>query len=211
MERAFDIIVFGATGYTGRLVPEHLLKVYGLAKKLKWAIAGRNKLKLEQIRGEIGASSLPLLIADSSDAATLTAMARSAKVIISAVGPYALYGSDLVKACATEGTDYVDITGESIWIQDMLVHEATAKASGARIVFSCGFDSIPYEAGVYFLERMAKKTFGVPLPRVRSRIRRLYGGMRGGTSGGSLATGINLISMIQRIHGSGSCGWILSR
>ena len=198
MERAFDIIVFGATGYTGRLVPEHLLKVYGLAKKLKWAIAGRNKLKLEQIRGEIGASSVPLVIADTSDAATLTAMARSAKVIISAVGPYALYGSDLVKACATEGTDYVDITGESTWIQEMLVHEATAKASGARIVFSCGFDSIPFEAGVYFLERMAIKTFGVPLSRVRARIRRLHGGIRGGTSGGSLATGINLISTIQR-------------
>jgi short subunit dehydrogenase-like uncharacterized protein len=198
MERAFDIIVFGATGYTGRLVPEHLLKVYGLSKDLTWAIAGRNRFKLEQIRSEIGASSLPLIIADSSDTASLAAMARRSKVIISAVGPYALYGSELVQACAMEGTDYVDITGESTWISDMLVHEATAKASGARIVFSCGFDSIPFEAGVYFLEKMAMKTFGVPLPRVRARIRRLYGGIRGGTSGGSLATGINLISTMQR-------------
>lgn len=198
MERAFDIILFGATGYTGRLVPEHLLKVYGSAQDLKWAIAGRNKFKLDQLRGEIGAPNLPVIIADSSDSASLAAMARRAKVIISAVGPYALYGSELVQACAAEGTDYVDITGESNWISDRLVHEPTAKASGARIVFSCGFDSIPFEAGVYFLEKVARKTFGAPVPRVRARIRRLYAGVRGGTSGGSLATGINLISAIQR-------------
>ena len=113
MERAFDIIVFGATGYTGRLVPEHLLKVYGLAKDLKWAIAGRNKLKLEQIRSEIGASSLPLVIADTSDAPTLAAMTRRAKVIISAVGPYALYGSELVEACAAEAARTTSISPAS--------------------------------------------------------------------------------------------------
>jgi short subunit dehydrogenase-like uncharacterized protein len=197
MERAFDIIVFGATGYTGRLVAEHLLKVYGLGNELNWAIAGRSKLKLDQIRGELGAPNLPLLIADRSDAESIAAMARRAKVIISTVGPYALYGSGLVEVCATEGTDYVDITGESTWISDMLVHEPTAKTSGARIVFSCGFDSIPFEAGVYFLEKVAQKTSGFSLPRVRARIRQLHGGIRGGTSGGSLATGLALMTATQ--------------
>src|ERR1700721_1919197 len=113
MERDFEIIVYGATGFTGRLVAEHLLKVYGAARALKWAMAGRNIAKLEQIRSEIGApASLSLVVADSADPASLTTMAGRAKAIVTTTGPYQLYGSDLVAACATQGTDYVDITGE---------------------------------------------------------------------------------------------------
>ena len=195
MDREFDIIVYGSTGYTGRLVAEHLLKVYGAAGDLKWAMAGRNRAKLEEVRAQIGAPvSLPLVIADSDDPASLTAMARRAKAIITTAGPYQLYGSGLVAACAAEGTDYVDLTGESNWIHDMLAHEPAAKASGARIVFSCGFDSIPFDVGVLFLQNAAKAKFGAAAPRVRGRVR----GMRGSASGGTLASGMATMAAIQK-------------
>ncbi|HEX3920269.1 MAG TPA: saccharopine dehydrogenase NADP-binding domain-containing protein, partial [Caulobacteraceae bacterium] len=117
----FDIILWGATGYTGRLVAEHLLKTYGVGGELKWAVAGRSAAKLAQVRAEIGSpEALPQVIADADDAASLDAMVRRAKVIISTVGPYQLYGSPLVAACAAAGTDYVDLTGESNWIADMI-------------------------------------------------------------------------------------------
>ncbi len=127
----FDIIVWGATGYTGRLVAEHLLKTYGAAGDLKWAIAGRNADKLAEVRREIGApDSLPQIIADAADPASLDAMVRRASVIISTVGPYQLYGTPLVAACAAAGTDYVDLTGESNWIAEMI--EATRRRRGRR-------------------------------------------------------------------------------
>jgi short subunit dehydrogenase-like uncharacterized protein len=199
MERELDIVLFGATGFTGRLVAEHLLKVYGAGKDLKWAIAGRDKSKLEIVRNEIGApATLSLVVADTTDPASLTNMVRRTKLVASTVGPYRVYGTGLVAACASEGTDYVDITGESTWMHDMLVHQERAKASGARIVFACGFDSIPFELGVYFLQKAAKAKFGAFAPRVRGRIRKLYPGIRGGMSGGSLATIMSLIQLMQK-------------
>jgi short subunit dehydrogenase-like uncharacterized protein len=198
MDRDFDIIVYGATGFTGRLVAEHLLKVYGAAGDLKWAMAGRDMAKLEQVRSEIGApASLPLVVADCSDPASLTAMARRAKAIATTAGPYQLYGSDLVAACAAQGADYVDINGEPGWMYDMLVHEAVAKASGARIVFCCGFDSIPFDLGVHFLEEAAQARFALPAARVRARVRKLERGVGGGQSGGSYATGIAMMAAAQ--------------
>lgn len=195
MDRQFDIIVFGATGYTGRLVAEHLLKVYGAAGDLTWAMAGRNLAKLEEVRAEIGApTTLPLVVADSDDIASLTAMVRQTRAIITTAGPYQLYGSNLVAACATEGTDYVDLTGESNWIHDMLVHEPAAKASGARIVFSCGFDSIPFDVGVLFLQNTAKAKLGATVPRVRGRVR----DMLGAASGGTVASGRATMAAIQK-------------
>lgn len=187
MARTYDVVVFGSTGYTGRLVAEHLLKTYGADGPVKWAMAGRSKAKLEEVRAEIGApATLPLVIADSNDAASLAAMAESAKAIITTAGPYQLYGDGLVAACAKAGTDYVDLTGESNWIADkMAMHDSEARASGARLVFSCGFDSIPFDVGVYFVQEEAKKKLGAYAPRVRARIR----GMRGGLSGGTLASG----------------------
>jgi short subunit dehydrogenase-like uncharacterized protein len=184
----FDIIVWGATGYTGRLVAAHLLKTYGAAGDLAWALGGRSAEKLAEVRAEIGApESLPLIVANADDPASLDAMVRRAKAIISTVGPYQLYGSALVAACALAGCDYVDLTGESNWIAAMLAaHEEAAKASGARIVFSCGFDSIPFDLGVYFVEEVAKKRFGAYAPRVRGRVR----GLKGGLSGGTLASGM---------------------
>jgi short subunit dehydrogenase-like uncharacterized protein len=182
-EREFDVIVFGATGYTGRLVAEHLAKGSGV----KWAMAGRNKDKLAEIRAQIGApASLPLVVADANDKASLEAMARRTKVLITTAGPYQLYGTPVVAACAATGTDYVDLTGESHWIAQMMVaHEAEAKKTGARLVFSCGFDSIPFDLGVYFVEEQAKQKFGSYVPRVRGRLR----GMAGGVSGGTVASG----------------------
>jgi len=189
MDREFDIIIHGATGFTGQLAMEHLLSVYGVNGNLKWAIAGRDLTKLQAVRTKAGApADLSIIVADAHDASALAAMARRAKVIAAMAGPYVHYGSEIVAACAASGADYVDITGESHWMHAMLKHEPAAKASGARIVFSCGFDSIPFEFGVFFLQEAAKTKFGAPLPRISSRVRRLERGVRGGMSGGSLAT-----------------------
>ena len=192
----FDAIVYGATGYTGRLVAEHLLKTYGAAGAVRWAMAGRSAGKLAEVRAEIGApDTLSLIVADAHDPAALQALARRTKVVITTAGPYQLYGSDLVAACARAGTDYVDLTGESNWIAAMMAaHEATAKASGARLVFSCGFDSIPFDMGVWFVQREAGARMGAPAPRVRGRVR----GMLGGLSGGTMASGVATMAAIQK-------------
>jgi short subunit dehydrogenase-like uncharacterized protein len=186
--REFDVILYGATGYTGALVAEHLLKTYSVDGDLSWAIAGRNPAKLAEVRDRIGApSSLALVSADASDPASLSAMVGRTRAIISTVGPYQLYGSPLVAACAAAGADYVDLTGESHWIAQMMAaHDAQAKATGARLVFSCGFDSIPFDLGVFHLQREAMARLGAPARRVRGRIR----GMQGGLSGGTVASGM---------------------
>ena len=190
MSRTFDVVVFGSTGYTGRLVAEYLLKTYGANDRVKWAMAGRSQNKLEQVRAEIGApASVPLVVADSNDGPSLAAMAEHTRAIITTAGPYQLYGDGVVAACAKAGTDYVDLTGESNWIADKIRdHDGEAKASGARLVFSCGFDSIPFDVGVYFTQEEARKRFGAYAPRVRARIRSLRGGISGGTLASGLAT-----------------------
>jgi short subunit dehydrogenase-like uncharacterized protein len=195
----FDIIVWGATGYTGRLVAAHLLRTYGAAGELKWAMGGRSAGKLTEVRGEIGApESLPLVIADAADPASLDAMVRRTGAIITTVGPYQLYGTALVAACTAAGTDYVDLTGESNWSAEMIAaNQAAAKASGARIVFSCGFDSIPFDLGVYFVQEEAERRFGDYAPRVRGRVR----GLKGGLSGGTLASGMATQAAAQRDPG----------
>jgi short subunit dehydrogenase-like uncharacterized protein len=189
-EREFDVIVYGATGFTGRLVAEHMLATHGVGRGVTWAMAGRSKSKLESVRGEIGApADLPLIIADASDAASLDAMARRSKVIITTVGPYQLYGEPLVAACAKAGTDYVDLCGEPAWMAAMIAkYDAQARASGARIVFSCGFDSIPFDLGVTFLQEEARLRIGAPLQRVRGRVRKMKGGFSGGTVASLMAT-----------------------
>ena len=196
MARNCDVIVFGSTGYTGRLVAEHLLKTYGADGPVKWAMAGRSRAKLEEVRAEIGApASVPLVVADANNPASLAAMAGQTKALITTAGPYQLYGDGVVAACAKAGTDYVDLTGESNWIADkMRDHDAEAKASGARLVFSCGFDSIPFDVGVYFTQEQARKRFGAYAPRVRARVRHL----RGGISGGSLASGLATQAAMQK-------------
>ena len=151
----FDIVVYGATGFTGQLVAEYLAAQYKGDGNLKWAMAGRSKEKLASVRDAIGApADTPLIVADASDPASLKAMVAQTKSVITTVGPYQLYGKELVAACAASGADYLDLCGEPIWMRQMIdKYEAVAKSSGARIVFSCGFDSLPFELGTLSCRR----------------------------------------------------------
>lgn len=189
-EKPYDVVVYGASGFTGRLVVEYLVKQYGAGSGLKWAMAGRSAEKLAAVRDEIGApASTPLVIADADDPDSIQTMVASTKVVLTTVGPYQLYGSDLVATCAKAGTDYVDLCGEPPWMRRMIeAHEETAKQSGARIVFSCGFDSIPFDLGVHFLQAAAREKFGKPMSRVRGRVRRMQGTFSGGTAASLKAT-----------------------
>ena len=182
-ERELDVVVFGASGYTGKLVAEYIQSEYGENGSVKWAIAGRNREKLEGIREELGLSSdLSILEVDSNDQGSLNAMTGSTKCVLTTVGPYQLYGSNLVESCAKNGTDYVDLTGEPGWMYEMInAHKETAQASGARIVFSCGFDSIPFDLGVYFVQQAAMDKFGKPAQHVRGRVKAMNGEFSGGT------------------------------
>jgi short subunit dehydrogenase-like uncharacterized protein len=186
----FDIVVYGATGFTGQLVAEYLAAHYKGDRDLKWAMAGRSKEKLAAVRDAIGApADTPLIVADAGDPASLKAMVEQAKSVISTVGPYQLYGSGLVAACAEQGVDYFDLSGEPLWMRQMIdKHEAAAKASGARIVFSCGFDSLPFELGALFVQEEAKRAFGAPAARVKGRVRDMRGTFSGGTAASARAT-----------------------
>lgn len=188
--RELGIIVYGATGYTGRLVCEYLNGQYGVKGTVNWAMAGRSKEKLIAVRDELGISEdIPLVIADADNADSVREMVARTRVLITTVGPYQLYGSDLVAACASAGTDYVDLCGEPAWMHEMIAaHGDAAKASGARIVFSCGFDSIPFDLGVWFLQQAAQERFGAPMPRVKGRVRVMKGTFSGGTLASFKAT-----------------------
>jgi len=180
----FDIIVYGATGFTGRLVVEYLHQRYGNGGQIRWAMAGRSVEKLVSVRDEIGApADTPLVVADSNNEAQMTAMVQSTKLVITTVGPFQLYGSELVGLCARHGTDYVDLCGESVWMRQMIdLHQEEAERSGARIVFSCGFDSIPTDLGIFELQRLAKQQLGDVCSRVMGRVRGLQGTFSGGTA-----------------------------
>jgi short subunit dehydrogenase-like uncharacterized protein len=186
----FDLIVYGATGYTGRLVAEYLGQRYGVGGQVKWAMAGRSRAKLEEVRDLLALpAETPLVVADADDPKSLDAMVARAKAIITTVGPYQLYGDKLVAACVKAGTDCLDLTGEPNWMHKIIAeHDAAARASGARIVHSCGFDSIPFELGVFFCEETAKAKLGGPVPRVKGRVRRIQGGLSGGTAASGAAT-----------------------
>ena len=186
----FDIVVYGATGFTGQLVAEYLAEHYKSDASLKWAMAGRSKDKLAAVRDAVGApAGTPLIVADSSNAASLKTMVGQARCVISIVGPYQLYGNDLIAACVEAGTDYIDLCGEPIWMRQMIDrYEAAAKASGARIVFSCGFDSVPFELGAFFVQEEARRVFGAPASRVKGRVRDMRGTLSGGTAASAKAT-----------------------
>ncbi len=185
--REFDIIVYGATGYTGRLVAEYLV---GRAGAPKWAMAGRSADKLAAVRDEIGApADTPLVVADASDPASLDAMTKRAAVIITTVGPYQLYGNELVAACAANGTHYTDLCGEPVWMREKIdQHNGTAKESGARICFSAGFDSIPFDLGVLMLQQHCIEKFEEAAPRIKGRVRAMQGKFSGGTAASLKAT-----------------------
>jgi short subunit dehydrogenase-like uncharacterized protein len=181
-KREYDVIIWGATGFTGRLVAEYYLKQYGLDGDLKWAMAGRSQTKLEQIRSALGNENIPLITANSHDVESLNALVKQAKVICTTVGPYAMYGNELVAACVEHGTDYCDLAGETQWIRRMIdQHHEAAQKSGSRIVHCCGFDSIPSDLGTYYLQREAKNTVGEYCQQVKMRLKAIKGGLSGGT------------------------------
>ena len=182
-DREFDVVIFGASGYTGKLVAEYMHDQYGNDHSIKYAIAGRNIEKLLEVKKDLRLNEdISILEVDSSNLDSLDKMTRSARCILTTVGPYQLYGSKLVESCARNGTDYVDLTGEPGWMYEMInAHKETAQKSGARIVFSCGFDSIPFDLGVYFVQNAAKEKFGKPAPHVRGRVKAMNGEFSGGT------------------------------
>jgi short subunit dehydrogenase-like uncharacterized protein len=186
--KEFDIVVHGATGFTGRLVIEYLLTRTGSG--LRWAMGGRSADKLAAVRDEVGApADTALVVIDSHDPDSLNALMGRTRLVLTTVGPYQLYGSELVKACAESGVDYVDLCGEPAWMRQMIdAHHAAAKASGARIVFSCGFDSIPFDLGVLKLQDEMRQRFGTAASRVRGRVRKMKGTFSGGTAASFKAT-----------------------
>ncbi len=193
--REFDIVVYGATGYTGRLVAEHVVREYGgkpgsADGAPNWAMAGRDRAKLERVRDAIGApADMPLIVADADDPVDLEAMCARTAVVLTTVGPYQLYGDALVAACVKAGTDYADLCGEPAWMHEQIaLHHGSAKASGARICFSSGFDSIPFDLGVLMLQKEGKARHSSPAPRVKGRVRAMQGTFSGGTAASLGAT-----------------------
>jgi short subunit dehydrogenase-like uncharacterized protein len=179
---AFDIVVFGATSFVGNILTGYLMKTYGNSGDIKWAVAGRSENKLIELKKQHGADDIPHIVADAADEPALQSMVKQARVIISTVGPYALYGEPLVKVCVETGTDYCDLTGEVQWYKRMVdKYETTAKQTGARIVHCSGFDSIPSDLGVYFLQQSAQEKFGKMCNKVTMRVAKLKGGASGGT------------------------------
>jgi short subunit dehydrogenase-like uncharacterized protein len=188
----FDVVVYGATSFVGQIISRYLFDELGVDGPVKWAIAGRSESKLFTLRDSLGAaaSTLPVIVADAHSATTLTALCQQTSVVLSTVGPYALYGEPLVKACAETGTDYCDLTGEVHWIKRMIDrYESLAQQTGARIVPCCGYDSIPSDLGVYFLQQQAKARFGHYCSNVTMRVK----AAKGGASGGTIASVLNLV------------------
>jgi short subunit dehydrogenase-like uncharacterized protein len=177
-DRPYDVVVFGATGFAGRLTAQYLAE--HAPPDCRWAIAGRSRAKLDQLRDDIGAD-VPIVEADVADEGSLRTLAQSARVLITTVGPYVLYGNGVVAACAAAGTDYLDLTGEPEFVDTSYVrHHATARDTGARLVHAAGFDSIPHDLGAYFTVQQLPT--GVPLA--------VAGYVRGSMmiSGGTFAT-----------------------
>lgn len=198
--RQFDVTVWGASGFTGRLVTQYLFDKYGTESGLRWAIAGRDPAKLERISADLGArhGSLPMIISDCFDTDGMRRLARETKVVLTTVGPYAEYGTALVEACVENGTHYCDLAGEVHWMRKMIDRfQADAQKSGARIVHSCGFDSIPSDLGVWFLQHQANARHGAACVEIKLLVK----AMKGGASGGTFASMIKAIEESRRDHG----------
>src|SRR5271166_5009583 len=188
--KPFDIIIFGATSFVGKLLCQYLASHFD-SSDLKWAAAGRSREKLEQMRRSFDprAANVPLIIANAANELSLSDMCAQTRVVVSTVGPYALYGEPLVKVCAESGTDYCDLCAEVQWIRRMLDrYEEKAKTTGARIVHCCGFDSVPSDLGVHFLQKHARERFGRYCSHIKMRVK----AMRGGVSGGTVASLLNV-------------------
>ena len=189
--KPYDLVVFGATSFVGQIICRYLLERCK-DEKIRWAMAGRSLAKLQQLQADLGAGAekLALIMADANDASALGALCASTKVVLSTVGPYALYGEPMVKAAVNAGIDYCDLTGEPQWIRQMIAkYQAQARKTGARIVHSCGFDSVPSDMGVWFLQQAAVKQFGEPCQHISMGVKAI----QGGASGGTIASMLNAI------------------
>jgi len=187
-DRTYDVVVYGATSFVGQILCKYLVGRHGADGDLRWAIAGRSASKLDEVARSTGAD-VPRIVADAADRAALDEMAASTKVVVSTVGPYALYGSELVAAVVEAGGDYCDLTGEVQWMRRMIdEHQARAEETGARIVHTCGFDSIPSDLGTWFTQQRAIEQFGEPCVEVRMSVK----GAKGGVSGGTAASGMQM-------------------
>ena len=191
-EREHDVVVYGATSFVGQILCRYLVGRLGTDGgadgALRWAIAGRNATKLAQVAAATGAD-VPMVVVDAGDRAGLDAMAASTRVVVSTVGPYAAYGSELVAAVVDAGGGYCDLTGEVQWMRRMIdAHQSRAESTGARIVHACGFDSIPSDLGTWFTQQRAIESFGEPCTEVRMSVK----GARGGVSGGTAASGLRM-------------------
>ena len=188
--KEYDFVVYGATGFTGKLVVEYLVHKYSNNAQIKWALAGRNLEKLESVAVSKNVpEGTGLLEVDSNNIASIEEMISKTKCVLTTVGPYQLYGNDIVSACAKSGIDYVDLCGEPGWMHEKINElTETARETGSRIVFSCGFDSIPFDLGVLFLQNEVTRRYGKPSVNVRGRVREMNGEFSGGTAASLGAT-----------------------
>ena len=187
--REFDIIIYGASSFTGKIILNYFVEQYPPHDTFRWAIAGRDLVKLEKLTQNLD-FDIPIFIADSHDRPALDDLSKKTKVILTTVGPYAKYGDDLVFACSNNGTDYCDLAGETQWIRKMIDdNHDLAKKTGARIINACGFDSVPFDLGVYSMQNHALNKINKPIEKIITLVR----AMRGGASGGTIASMINII------------------
>lgn len=183
----FDIVIYGATSFVGNIMVRHMAETLSDETELRWAIAGRSNSKLEALQKEAKQLSNnrvlpPIIVADAQNEEDLLELCRQTRVVVSTVGPFALYGEALVKACCESGTDYCDITGEIHWVVRMISqYQEAAAASGARIVNCSGFDSIPSDLGVFFTQLQCEEHFGITANEINMRVARLVGEFSGGT------------------------------
>src|SRR5262245_57777513 len=187
-QRAYDVVLYGASGFVGRQTVAHFASH---ADGLRWALAGRSKDKLEQVRQACGpgAAHAGILVADAGDAKALDAVAASAAVVLSTAGPFALHGSGLVAACVAHRTHYVDITGETPWVRELIDrHHAQAARDGTRIIPCCGFDSVPSDLGAWLVAEAVWQQRREPCVSVKA-----CHSMRGGLNGGTLASALNMM------------------
>lgn len=178
-QRSFDVVVYGASGFTGALVAEYL---HQTQEGLNWAIAGRSEVKLNTLKTALNAPDLPVIVADSNEMTDMQRLAAASRVIISTVGPYARFGTPLVEACAAQGTHYCDLTGEPQWMASIYDSvSAMAEETGARLIHCCGFDSIPSDLGVFVAQQIMMQDHGVYAKKVKGRMGKSKGAVSGGT------------------------------
>ena len=188
-DRPYDIVVFGATSFVGQILCRYLAERHGQTGPLRWAIAGRNAAKLDTVADDLKLT-VDHLVADATDETALRELVETTNVIVSTVGPYALYGSAVVAAAVAAGTDYCDLTGEPHWMQQMIdAHQDEATLTGARIIHACGFDSIPSDLGVYFTQQKSNELLDEHCHQISMRVK----AMKGTASGGTVASMLNIV------------------